>query len=81
MRLTRLKVEQFRQFQSPFELDDLQPGLNIMTGPNEAGKSTLVRAIRSAFLERYRSTSVDDLRPWGMGNAAPKVELDFHYRG
>lgn len=78
MRLTRLKVEQFRQFQSAFELDDLQPGLNIMTGPNEAGKSTLVRAIRSAFLERYRSTSVDDLRPWGMGNAAPKVELDFH---
>jgi uncharacterized protein YhaN len=78
MRLTRLKVEQFRQFQSSFELDDLQPGLNIMTGPNEAGKSTLVRAIRSAFLERYRSTSVDDLRPWGMGNAAPKVELDFH---
>ena len=77
MKLRRLKVEQLRQFRQPFEMDDLQPGLNLIHGPNESGKSTLVRAIRAAFFERYRTTSVDDLRPWGDSAAAPTVTLDF----
>ena len=77
MRLHRLKIEQLRQFRQPFELTGFEPGLNLFTGPNEAGKSTLVRAIRSAFFERHRSASVDDLLPWGEPSAAPSVELDF----
>ena len=77
LQLTRLRVEQFRQFRRPFELPDLQPGLNLFTGANEAGKSTLVRAIRAAFFERHRSSTVDDLRPWSEPAAAPTVELDF----
>lgn len=77
MRLTGLRVEQLRQFRRPFELTGFEPGLNIFSGPNEAGKSTLVRAIRAAFFERHRSTAVEDLRPWGDGSAAPAVELNF----
>ena len=81
LHLTRLKVEQLRRFRQPFELADLQPGLNVFTGPNEAGKSTLVRAIRAAFFERYRSKAVDDLRPWGDSGATPSVELAFELDG
>ncbi|GGC74810.1 AAA family ATPase [Marinobacter halophilus] len=81
MKLQRLRVEQLRQFRKPFVLDDLQPGLNLVHGPNESGKSTLVRAIRAAFFERYRSTAVDDLRPWGDSAAAPTIELDFEHQG
>jgi DNA repair exonuclease SbcCD ATPase subunit len=77
MRLRRLQVEQLRQFRQPFVMDDLQPGLNLIHGPNESGKSTLVRAIRAAFFERYRTSSVDDLRPWGDSAAAPTITLDF----
>ena len=77
MRVHRLKIEQLRQFRQPFELAGLEPGLNLFSGPNEAGKSTLVRAIRAAFFERHRSASVDDLLPWGEPSAAPSVELDF----
>lgn len=77
MRLHRLKIEQLRQFRQPFELTGLEPGLNLFAGPNEAGKSTLVRAIRAAFFERHRSASVDDLLPRGEPSAAPCVELDF----
>ena len=77
MHLTRLRVEQVRQFRQPFELTDISAGLNIFSGPNEAGKSTLVRAIRAAFFERYRSKAVDDLRPWGDSAATPTVTLDF----
>src|SRR5690554_2971280 len=81
MKLHRLQVEQLRQFRQPFVLADLQPGLNLIHGPNESGKSTLVRAIRAAFFERYRTTSVDDLRPWGDSAAAPTITLDFTAQG
>jgi hypothetical protein len=77
MRLQRIRVAELRQFRAPFELAEIQPGLNVFTGPNEAGKSTLVRAIRAAFFERHRSTSVEDLRPHGDSAATPLVELDF----
>ncbi|MCL7943936.1 AAA family ATPase [Marinobacter sp. ATCH36] len=77
MKLRRLQVEQLRQFRQPFVMDNLQPGLNLIHGPNESGKSTLVRAIRAAFFERYRTSSVDDLRPWGDSAAAPTITLDF----
>lgn len=81
LHLTRLRVEQLRQFRQPYVLDDLTPGLNIFSGPNEAGKSTLVRAIRAAFFERHRSTSVEDLRPWADSSACPTVEIDFLFNG
>lgn len=77
MKLTRIRIEQFRQFRQPLEIRDLADGINLFTGPNEAGKSTIVAAIRAAFFERHRSGSVDDLRPWGDGSASPSVELDF----
>ena len=77
MKLLRIKVEQLRQFRQPFELSGLEPGLNLFTGPNEAGKSTVVRAIRAAFFERHRSSSVEDLLPWGEPSATPTVEIDF----
>ena len=79
MKLQRMRIEQLRQFRKPFVLDNLQPGLNLIHGPNESGKSTLVRSIRAAFFERYRSTAVDDLRPWGDSAAAPTIELDFEH--
>jgi hypothetical protein len=81
LHLTRLKVEQLRQFRAPFELAGLDAGLNIISGPNEAGKSTLVRAIRAAFFERHRSTSVADLRPWDDSSASPTIEIDFTLSG
>lgn len=81
MKLQRLRVSELRQFRTPFELAGIAPGLNIFTGANEAGKSTLVRAIRAAVFERHRSTSVDDLRPYGDAAASPRVELDFEIAG
>ncbi len=81
MRLTRLRVAELRRFRAPFELAEIQPGLNIFTAANEAGKSTLVRAIRAAFFERHKSSSVDDLRPYDDSAAAPEVEVDFEIAG
>ncbi|HDZ55360.1 MAG TPA: GTP-binding protein [Pseudomonas xinjiangensis] len=81
MKLTRLRINQFRQFRVPLEIPEFRPGLNLFCGPNESGKSTIAGAIRAAFFERHRSSSVDDLRPWGDSGAAPEVELDFECDG
>lgn len=81
MLLRELRVEQLRQFREPYVLADLSPGLNLLTGPNEAGKSTLVRAIRAAFFERHRSTTMQDLQPWGDSGAAPAIDLRFEHAG
>lgn len=80
MKLRRLRIEQLRQFRQPLEVDELEPGINLFIGPNESGKSTLVRAIRAAFFERHRSSSVDDLQPWGDSSAAPSIRLEFDWQ-
>ena len=81
MKLTRIRLEQFKQFRKPIEITDLDAGINLFAGPNEAGKSTIVAAVRAAFFERHRSSSVDDLRPWGDASASPTVELEFSIKG
>lgn len=80
MKLKSLRVEQLRQFRQAVEVRELQPGINLFIGPNESGKSTLVRAIRAAFFERFKSSSVDDLQPWGDTSASPSVELEFEWQ-
>lgn len=77
MKLQRIRIEQLRQFRDPLEINHLAPGINLFTGPNESGKSTLVQAIRAAFFERFKSSTVDDLQPWGDTSAAPSIALDF----
>ena len=80
MRLTRFTVNQVKQFRQPLTIADLTDGINLFVGPNESGKSTLVRAIRAAFFERYSSNSAEDLRPWGDSSAAPEIELEFEWQ-
>lgn len=77
MKLKRLRIEQLRQFRQPLEISNFESGINLFTGPNESGKSTIVRAIRAAFFERHRSSSVEDLCPWGNTAATPTIEIDF----
>lgn len=81
MKVQSIRIEQLRQFRQPLEIRDLGPGINLFVGPNESGKSTLVRAIRAAFFERYKSSSVEDLRPWGDSAAAPEVAIEFEWQG
>ncbi len=81
MKLRRIHVAQLRQFRRSVDIDGLSDGINLFIGPNESGKSTLVRAVRAAFLERHKSTSVKDLQPWGDSAAEPTVSLEFDWAG
>ena len=81
MKLSRLAVNELRQFSSRFELLEFEDGLNLISGANETGKSALVRALQAVFFERYSTRSVDDLRPWQDSGAAPEVQVDFEHGG
>lgn len=81
MKLKRLRVENFKRFRAPLELRDLTDGLNLFVAPNEAGKSTVAEAIRAAFFERHKSSSVGGLRPWSDSSATPTVEIEFELGG
>ena len=55
---------------------DLAPGLNVLHGPNELGKSSLVAAIRAALLLQSSATAADALRDWNSVES-PTVSLTF----
>ena len=55
MKLRSLAVNQFRKFTEPTRLDDIGDGLNLVIGPNEMGKSTLLAALRAVLFERHSS--------------------------
>ena len=78
MKIRTLSVNQFKRFTDPTRLGELSDGLNIVVGPNELGKSTLLDALRAVLFERYSSRA----RPIvalqnDRSNAAPVVELVF----
>lgn len=79
MRLHTVRLSDFRRFRQ-LEITDLQPGLNLFVGPNEAGKSTVAAAIRAAFLERYNTRTVADFATRGVPDARPGVEIEFEWQ-
>ena len=82
MKLRRLSVNQFKRFTVPTQLGELGDGLNLVVGPNELGKSTLLDAFRAVLFERYNSRArpIMSLQNDRSG-AAPVVELVFEVDG
>jgi len=57
VRITRLVLRDFRRYR---ELEiPLAPGLTIVHGPNEAGKTTIQRAIELALTRKVTSGGAD----------------------
>jgi DNA repair exonuclease SbcCD ATPase subunit len=78
VRITRLSLRDVRRHRV---LDvELAPGLTVVRGPNEAGKTTIQRAIELALSRKVTSTQNDleSMRPWdGEGDARPVIQLEF----
>lgn len=77
MNITHLRLENFKRHVS---LDmDLAPGLNVIRGSNEAGKTTIQRALEMVLFRRPTSSSqdLDETRPWSDAEADPAVEIAF----
>src|SRR5262245_38784805 len=74
MKLLCLRVEKFAAIGNA--TIEFGPGLNVLYGPNDLGKSTLVDAIRLALLLPHASSYCDQFVPWS-GAFNPMVELTF----
>jgi DNA repair exonuclease SbcCD ATPase subunit len=65
VRVRRLHGRDFRRYRT-FDVE-LAPGLTVVRGPNEAGKSTIQRALELVLTRRVTSAAgeLEALRPWG----------------
>jgi energy-coupling factor transporter ATP-binding protein EcfA2 len=78
MKLRALALNQFKKFTSPVRLGGIDDGLNVVVGPNEMGKSTLLDALRAALFEKYSSKAQPIAALQNDRNqAGPVVELAF----
>lgn len=77
MRISRLQLRDVKRYRD-LQID-LAPGLTIIRGPNEAGKSTIARAIELALVgDAGDAGSLDGLRSWDAEpTARPTVRVDF----
>ena len=64
MRITKLTVRDFRRYRE-FEVP-LAPGLTIVHGPNEAGKTTIQRALELVLTKKATAggQEMDGFRSW-----------------
>ena len=78
MKIRALELEQFRKFDRPVRISGFSDALNVLCGPNEFGKSTILAAVRGLLFERYSSKAepVRRMQP-SRGNAAPRLAMEF----
>jgi DNA repair exonuclease SbcCD ATPase subunit len=78
MRLLSLEVKGAACFRNPIRLGEFDPQINIIYGPNECGKSTLITCLARAFFDKSntRAQEVESLRPWRTA-LSPEVSVEF----
>ncbi|RAI39238.1 AAA family ATPase, partial [Rhodoplanes roseus] len=82
MIITHLAVDGVGRFRSRHVIRGLGPGLNLLCAPNEAGKSTLFRALHLALFGRHSSKTVDVRTLETRGAELPAcVEVGFNRGG
>ena len=78
MKLRSLAINEFKKFTTPMRLDSIGDGLNVVVGPNEMGKTTLLAALRAALFEKYNSRAKSIVALQNDRNkAGPVVQLEF----
>lgn len=80
--IRQISLDGFRKFRTPFAIDDLSEGLNIIIEPNETGKSTLLEALRAAFFVRHntRNQLAQSYAPYGEA-VGPEIKVTFDVDG
>jgi DNA repair exonuclease SbcCD ATPase subunit len=59
------------------DLDALSPGVNVLSGPNRTGKSSLAAAVRACLFDYDHNTrSLDACRPWN-SDESPRIVIEF----
>ena len=79
MKLRAIRLENVRRFSSPVMIDGIKDGLNVLSLPNESGKSTFLDALRAVFFWDRKSWDRDirSLVPYAGGNPSVAVDVEF----
>ncbi|WP_108836324.1 AAA family ATPase [Tateyamaria sp. Alg231-49] len=81
MMITSISLRNVRRFVEPVTIDKIGPGLNVLSAPNESGKSTFFDALQAGFFESHRSQNqrIKGLTPRVGGD--PEVTIRFDLDG
>ncbi|MFS4580875.1 AAA family ATPase [Phaeobacter sp. C3_T13_0] len=81
MKLTAIRLTNVRRFGDPVEITGIGSGLNVLSAPNEHGKSTVFDALHALFFKDAKSwdKEVRALAPYAGGD--PEVEVELSYQG
>lgn len=81
MILHSIKLTHVGRFRSTVHLGPFAPGLNVLSAPNESGKSTSLHAAARALFDRHttKSEELKALQPAGT-DLAPAITVDFETR-
>ena len=79
MKIKALRVAEFGCFDAPVRVENFSGKLDVLTGPNELGKSTLLDALMAVFTEKHSTKSTTSAlgRRVPYGGGAPLIEVDF----
>ncbi len=77
MKIRAIRLREVGRFSAPVALEGLTGGLDVLCGPNEFGKSTILKAVNTALFVPHTSKKqeIEELRPYSGG--APLIELDL----
>lgn len=83
MRIESFTVRDFRKLTGGVSVNGLQPGITVIAGDNEEGKSTLLRALQSGFFDRHNLSgkSLEQMMPFGAQGVSPRVDVVFQIAG
>jgi len=81
MKIRAVRMREVGCFSAPVALEGLSGGLDVLAGPNELGKSTILTGLQTLFTARHTAQSrpIERLRPYAGG--APLIEADFEIDG
>ena len=79
MKIRAIRLENVRQFIAPVEIGAIGDGLNVLTAPNERGKSTFFDALHAAFFKDRKAWDRDirALAPHAGGDPSVTVEVEL----
>ena len=79
MKIRAIRLENVRRFVSPVEIAGIGDGLNVLTAPNERGKSTFFDALHALFFKDRRSwdREIRGLVPYAGGDPSVMVEIEL----
>jgi len=78
MRLLSIEVKGCKCFRNRVRLDDMDPGINVIYGPNECGKSTLIMSLARALFDKCTTVAreIEEMRPWNT-RLAPEIAVEL----